>query len=351
MITQEKIKICYILPEYDPFTPTHFYHKYALLKAIEDEAEVRLVSAEHAWLGGLLPVLYARIKGFRNFYVHYSFKGAFAALAVTRLFGGRVLYWNCGMPWLYARSDWEERIFRFVMRKSIFVTGTPGLLEEYIRRYGLKREQTRVLPNAIDTKRFGSIAKEEARDRLRIVPDKKVVLFNHRLSKRKGADKLPAIIREFKNRSSVLFVVIGSGPYEPELRQELGELEMPDAVRLEGAVPNEGIADYLAAADVYLMPSEEEGFPNALLEAMAAGVSFVASDVGGVRDITPPELHELIVSPDDVYGFTRIISRLLDSPAERKQISAISQAWVERYDITKIAPDFLDLFREERQAR
>lgn len=338
----DKIKICYIIPEKAEDTATHFAHKWEMLQELKDRLEIFAY-----WPGGfdIFKIIFARFRGCKIYYVHYSFKGALLAIATTSLFGGKVFYWNCGMPWLYKRSWLQERLFIFIMRHSILVTGTKKLADEYTKRYALDSAYVRVVPNYISMARLQSIKKEDARKKLNIPGDAKVVLFLHRLSRRKGAHLLPDIIRQFSSKRNVLFLVVGDGPERASIAQKISEQGLQDIVHFEGSVPNYYVPKYIAAADLFLMPSEEEGMPNALLEAMAAGAPFVASDVGGVKDMTPSELHEFVLPHDAVYDFSQSIQRLLNDAELRKKISAIEQSWVRQYDIARVAPQFLNLFR------
>lgn len=102
----------------------------------------------------------------------------------------------------------------------------------------------------------------------------------------------------------------------------------------------------MASADIFLMPSEEEGMPNVLLEAMAAGVPFVASDVGGVREMTPPVTQEFVLPYGDSFVFAEKIKKLLADKELRERISAVEQEWVKRYDVSVIAARFFELLQE-----
>lgn len=337
--------IGFIVHVYDTRTDTHLYHKYALISALQDMAHVRVISIsmKGAALGGMMDIMRAHRAGFRDWYVHYSFKGALAALVVTRLLGGRVFYWNCGMPWLYKRGWFEEYVFRFILRHTLFVTGTRSLAHMYAERYGLSEHDIRVVPNGIDTARFSRIEKSQARMQLGIAADARIVLFLHHMSRRKGAHLLPAVIEACKD-SDVFFVIVGSGPYEEELRREIARRGLSAQMRLVGAVPHADVPTYLAAADVFLMPSEEEGFPHVLLEAMAAGVPAVASDVGGVREIVPPELAKRLCPSGDSAAFARAVSELLANPRMRDELGAVERAWAGKYDISVVRDMFIRLF-------
>lgn len=95
------------------------------------------------------------------------------------------------------------------------------------------------------------------------------------------------------------------------------------------------------------MPSEEEGFPRVLLEAMALGIPYVASDVGAVKDITPIEADEYVVPSGDVSGFVDKIDELIGlSQSEKNTLVAAFSKCVARYDLPVVAEDFKKLFIE-----
>ncbi len=365
----QKPRICYILPRFDPATSSHFFHLYEMINLASRSLDIRLILERSSrstltlsvsgyrqrfafpplrFLELLFVLIGERLSGRRFFYTHYSFYGAFVSWLVTRLLGGTAYYWNCGMPWLYRRSFFEEAVFRFILRHTILVTGTAGLAEEYARRYTLDSSHIRVMSNWIDLSRFeDGRDRKHFRERLGVPVDAEMVLFVHRLSRRKGVHLLPEIMAEVTKRNrNVIFVIVGSGPEEESLRFKVKSLKLEPYVRLVGEVPHRGIPVYFHAADIFLMPSEEEGFPHVLLEAQASGVPYVASDVGGVREITPPELEPSVVAGGDVGGLTAKLSELLFlSERERARISAVGQEWVKQYDIKAVLPKFLELFQ------
>lgn len=362
-------RVVYVLPEYDPETSGHFFYLYELLRetgqeldisviieraiARPDFARFRVLSSRRPTLR-LIELLWAlgreRFSGRRWFYVHYSFAGALAAIAIARFFGGTVCYWNCGMPWLYRRSRSEEAVFRFILRHATLVTGTAGLARAYARHYGLDLARIRVLPNWISTERFRTpehgYDRRYIRERLGIPPSAKVVLFVHRLSRRKGAHLLADILAGvIAQRKDGMLLAVGDGPERKNLESRVQNLGLGAYARIVGAVAQRDIAPYFLAADVFLMPSEEEGFPHVLLEAMAAGLPYVASDVGGVAEITPPELQPFIVPSGDTRLMSKKISELLAaSPIEIQHVAEIERRWVERYDISAVGEQFAALF-------
>ena len=81
------------------------------------------------------------------------------------------------------------------------------------------------------------------------------------------------------------------------------------------------------ASDVVVLTSDNEGTPLSLIEAQAAGVPVVATDVGGVRSVLPPG-SERAISPDDVHGFAEAVVQLLRDRDLRRRTGVIGQAYV-----------------------
>jgi glycosyltransferase involved in cell wall biosynthesis len=104
--------------------------------------------------------------------------------------------------------------------------------------------------------------------------------------------------------------VFGDGPARGEIEAAIQQLGIGDRVRLHGAVPRADEA--LASIDVLVLPSEAEGMPVVPIEAMAAGVTVVATDVPGTRDVVRHERTGLLVTPNDPPGLARAIRRVLE---------------------------------------
>lgn len=365
-------KLCYILPEYKRGDTTHFSYLHDFIAEAGKRFDLRVivekgvvpagglgVKAAAALFFGfwgplrvgelLIRLLSARVRGYKDFYVHYSFFGAMAAAIVARLFGGRVFYWNCGEPWKYKRNFLREMFERRVYKMITYlVTGTETVARKYAEYYGLPMEKIKIMPNWIDLNgvnvRLPRFARNDIKKELNLNEGQKVILFVHRLSKRKGAHHLPAILDGLRGRDVVLLIA-GEGPERKSLEQRFAVLGLKDRVRFLGAVPQENIMNYYVIADVFVMPSEEEGFPHVMLEAMAAGVPFVASDVGGVVDMTPSAARPFIVSAGDIPSYIEKINLLLNMPAEdRNKLSREFHGFVARYDLPTIMRIFESMF-------
>jgi glycosyltransferase involved in cell wall biosynthesis len=361
-------KLLYVLPEYVSGAHTHFSYIPLLLERVATSLDIMLVveKGQRPDIAGVkriancisMPfakffhltfhILRARIMGYRVCYVHYSFGAAFIASIIFRLSGGRVLYWNCGLPWLYTRSFVRDAFERVVYKiVSDVVTGTERLAEKYAEVYGIPIMKVRVMPNWIDVKKVSgeqlAVGKEETRDEIGIKNNHKMVLFAHRLSERKGAQYLPDIARRLPN--DTVLVVVGDGPLKNGLMLRAKNDEaLKKRFIFVGWLPHDKVLQYMAASNLFIMPSDEEGFPHVLLEAMALSVPFVATDVGGVAEIVPPGVRSALVPKGDIKRFSEEISKVLTSSAymndDGKQET---RRWVEKYDIGPVSERFIHL--------
>lgn len=228
------------------------------------------------------------------------------------------------------------------------VTGADALHAGYAQYYRISRERIVTLPNWIDVEseqlKFASVDKAAVRNRLNIPEGSQVLLFVHRLAMRKGAHLLPEIFAGLQDRMMHrVFVIVGDGPERESIEQILRERGLWYNVRMLGSIPQESVHELYAIADLLLLPSEEEGFPHVLTEAQSIGLPYVASDVGGVREMTPPECSQSIVSYGDIASFNKAARVLLENAEYHCRFNKSVQVWVTRYDKTLILQRFIKL--------
>ena len=359
----DKPKLCFILPEYSE--KTHFRYVAIFAEALQDRADICLVQEKGGdmlrasfprfylqrlrWgpvrmVENFLVLLGAWLRGYRTFYVHYSFVSAVHAGIITRVFGGTVYYWNCGMPWQYPRSRvraWYERLaYRLVHH---LVTGAQALVPEYARYYGLDPASVVVIPNWVESPRqVDEQMAARVRKDIQASPGTRILLYVHRLARRKGAHHLPHIAELLRDEEVVL-AVIGEGPEQDALVHECETRDLCGRLGFLGVRDRAYVDAAFRCADVFLMPSEEEGSPHALLEAMAAEVPFVTFDVGGVRETAPASCEAYVVPPNDVPTLVERVRTLLHDPAEYARVQREEREWVRRF---ALAPT-IDHFSEE----
>jgi len=125
-------------------------------------------------------------------------------------------------------------------------------------------------------------------------------------------------------------VIVGSGALREDYLALAGRLGLREAVHLPGARPD--IADWLAAMDIFALPSLNEGMGRALIEAMAAGRPVVASRVGGIPSIVDDRRTGLLVPPGEPEALAAALEMLLQRPDWRRELgTAASRSIGERF--------------------
>jgi glycosyltransferase involved in cell wall biosynthesis len=370
--------VVFLTLSYDMETSEHLAHKYALLDLIAKHR--RVVVLANRTRGGahrdgfqvrelrtqLLPLRFIeqlalllgyRLRGFRRFYAHYNFSGAVASAIVARLTGGRSFTWDCGMPTY--RKYWADEageslktrikhagtlagLHVSVRAAHHLVTGTATMAAYYKEALGLPAQKCLVIPNAIDLDAMGPCDRSSARQELHIDPSTRVILFLHRLWPRKGPQHLVPLALQLRKLLCTPFqmLVVGGGPYLEILRKEVMAAGVEDLFRIEGPIPNSSARLYYSAADVYLTPSEEEGFPHTLLEAMACGCPFIATNVGGVPDVVSDRQKPFVLAPGDLQGLAWRTAQVASDPHLRASLSREGRGWVRQYSIQAAAECF-----------
>lgn len=156
---------------------------------------------------------------------------------------------------------------------------------------------------------------------LGLPPGRRVVLYHGGFFPHRGVEELLVAIREIPDTTLVL---MGYGVLEPVFRARADAPELADRVRLLPAVPPDELLFWVAGADVVAMPIQPTTLnhrlttPNKLLEAMAAGVPVVASDLPGMATIVRETGCGLLVDPEDPSALATAIRALLDAPPEER---------------------------------
>jgi len=163
-----------------------------------------------------------------------------------------------------------------------------------------------------------------------------VVLTVGRLSPVKGIDVLMHALARLRAEGRDVSAVVAGGEqagyagHAAALHQLRDSLGLAQAVRLAGHLDD--TTGELARASVYVQPARWEGVPLAVLEAMAAGVPVVATDVGGIRDVIAPDVNGLLVPPDDPAALALAIGSLLDDADRAARLAAAGRRLTrERY--------------------
>lgn len=171
------------------------------------------------------------------------------------------------------------------------------------------------------------------------------VLFVGRLAEAKGASLLIDAVAQCRSKGhSVRLELVGGGEFEKQLRQQA---QGRDWVHFAGELTPDDVRSRLVEADVFCLPSLDEGIPVSVMEAMAMGTPVVATAVAGIPELAVDERTALLVPPGQVDGLSAAIERILDDPALTERLCLAARRRVElRHDASTNLPELIALLAE-----
>ncbi len=151
-----------------------------------------------------------------------------------------------------------------------------------------------------------------------------------RLHKEKGSQYIPDIVSSvIKEVSNVQFSVIGDGPLRKNIQRQIHNLNIADKIKLLGW--QQDIPGFLAESDVFFLPSVEESFSQAVLEAMSMAVPVVATDVGGMHELVAHSISGLLVQPDVPQAIAQAIIELLKDNSKARRMGEAGKKRVQKF--------------------
>lgn len=204
-------------------------------------------------------------------------------------------------------STWKVRAYQALLyrayRRADAVIAVSAVTRELLMRRGVPGATSVVIPN------FLSRAPSRVRPpRVWPVGGPIRLLFLGRLSPEKGLSMFLDALAASSALDRFRLRIVGEGPERSALEARSSELALRPHVTFVGYLDDVG--PELAAADVLVLPSEREGLPMTLLEALAAGIPVVASAVGGIPEVLRDRHDGLLVAPDDTDAWTRTLDAL-----------------------------------------
>jgi D-inositol-3-phosphate glycosyltransferase len=247
----------------------------------------------------------------------------------------------------------ETDVVRFA---DALVAATPAEEEQLVRLYGADQAHIRVISPGVDTDRFHPIPAAQARERIGLCPDRRIILFVGRIEPLKGIDNLLQAIAQIIDRRPALrdrlcVPIIGGDPdcireadEMVRLQQMREELGIDDLVLFLGAKDQDTLQYYYSAAEAVVMPSDYESFGMVALEAMACGTPVIASDVGGLAFLVKQGRTGYRVPARDPAALAEKITRLLTDEGLRRRIGQRAACWAEAYAWPRIADQIETLY-------
>jgi teichuronic acid biosynthesis glycosyltransferase TuaC len=258
-------------------------------------------------------------------HAHYAYPCGLAAASTGRGWGVPVVLTLHGSDVnVYPeRSALLRRYFARAVQEANFVTAVSHALADRTEELAGKRPE--VIPIGIDRRPYESLPdRAAARQMLGLPPEKKIVLFVGAIVEGKGVRILSEAVQRL-GRSDVLAVLVGDGPLRAEMSASA-------AIRCVGAVPHDQIPLYMRSADVLALPSYSEGMPTVLVEAGAAELPVVATDVGGIGELLGKDRGVLVPAGDAESLAAALESALADPGPAAERAARLRDHVAKEYD-------------------
>jgi glycosyltransferase involved in cell wall biosynthesis len=207
-----------------------------------------------------------------------------------------------------------------------------------LRSEGISRKRITVVPNGLDLDLF-------AAGRPTRPPTVITVVANLRVEKQHDVliDAAPAVLSRFTHAR---FECVGDGPERGRLETLVAARGLSSAFTFRGHQPD--VPGVLAAADVFVLPSRSEGFPNVVLEAMASGLPVIASALPATREVIEPEQSGLLVPSGDSRALADAICRVMGDPSFAARLGQQARAAVAtRFSFDRMVAAFEQVYDDE----
>lgn len=227
-------------------------------------------------------------------------------------------------------------LIKHVWKKAEKVIPNSHGLKELAQRT-LDMEMT-VVPNGVDTEKFCP-ANKQVRDSAKDSEYVLKLLCVSRLTPRKRIEDIIGAIEDLEN---VNLEIIGEGIQEHELKEKAKNLE--NKINFQGYIPHDELPEKYRDADVFVMPSLEEGMSNVVLEAISSGLPVITTQVGGMRELV--DGNGIIVDKKSPEQIEKAIEIYVENPEKLRKHGKKSREIAETMSWKKVAEKYVDAYRE-----
>ncbi len=245
------------------------------------------------------------------------------------------------------RPRWSLWLDRFMKgADDLLIAESDSSRGFLIRRLGYDPRRVRTIHNGVEMAGWSisKLERQKKRIELRLAAGDILIGSVGRLDEQKGHRYLLQAITRLKDLP-LRCVILGEGPRRRHLEAQIRRNHLERHVWLIGE--REELPSWFSTFDIFVLPSLWEGFPNALLEAMAIGLPVVASAVDGVLEAVEGGKNGLLVPPKSVPDLVKALRRLASDPAERKRLGSEAQRSVsDRFTLLEMIAAYESAYAE-----
>ncbi len=231
---------------------------------------------------------------------------------------------------------------------TLIITISRYSLEKIQRHYGIEPSRVRIVPNGVDTEKFKPAENAAAAKQRFGLSGAPCVLFVGSLIPRKGLSFLVEAAKQIiKEQTDTKFLIVGEGPLKGQLTATIADANLKDNFLFLGNLKEDMLPAVYNCADVFVLPSIQEGQGIVLLEAQASGTPVVAFDIGGVNEAVRNGETGLLVKRGNAGELADALLKVLGNSALREEMGSSGRRFVtENFTWDICAQRMLEVYRE-----
>ena len=307
---------------------------------------VGMSAAPLALCAAVLPLLRRQNRDRRDFDLidaHYFYPDGVAAVLLGRALDRPVIVTARGSDLNLLAQHAVPRIWiRWAARHADGLVAVSGGLKRRLIELGVGADRVRVLRNGVDLALFRPHDREVVRAALGLTRPRLLAVGNLVALKQHWL-----MVEALTHLPEVELVIVGEGPERTSIEKLARQRKVADRVRLLGRVPQDRLPEIYSAADLLLLVSTHEGWPNVLLESMACGTPVVVSPMDGIADIVGTADAGRVLADVTPNGLASAIRELLAAPPSR----AATRLHAEHFDWQSTTDGQIALFHEILEQR
>ena len=261
---------------------------------------------------------------------HFGYPDGYAATLLGKWLNVPVTITMRGTEVPHAKEKLRRIFLVKALKKASRLFSVSTSLKKHAVSLGIPEDKIRVVGNGVDLEKFHPVEKKQAREELAIQDATKVLVTVGALVERKGFHRVLEILPDLiKHHPDILYLIVGGpsaeGDWTERLKQQVEELGLSKYVRFLGPKPPDELKNILSAADVFVLPTSNEGWANVLLEAMACGLPIVTTDVGGNAEVVCRNELGIIVPFGDSEKLLNAVDQALKKNLGQKGYNGVCQ--------------------------
>jgi glycosyltransferase involved in cell wall biosynthesis len=274
------------------------------------------------------------VKDFRpDILVTYLIHADLYGRVLGRLFGIKKII--CSKRGALLQWEWLAFFDRLTKRLvTHYLVQTETAKKEWMGRLRLQENKFTIIPNGVDIKLFRILVdKLEKKKELGIKNNSFVISCVSKLRPGKGHDVLlEAFEKTFGKYENIVLLLVGGGEREKELQDKIFYYSSRNNILFLG--DRKDVSEILAISDLFVLPTEAEGMSNAILEAMAAGLPIITTNIEVNKELIENKKEGILVHPNDPNEFYKYLSSLIENSSEREFLGTnAKKKIIEKYNL------------------